>query len=382
MSIHKINQLSTKIKNIKNNLSNEEATKTALVLPFLSQILGFDVFDPTEVQPEFTADVGVKKGEKVDYALFKDGELQIIIECKKYGESLNLKNSNQLYRYFSVTNARIAILTDGAKYYFFSDLDEPNKMDKTPFLEIDLENFDENLLDELQKIHKDNFNLKNIISTANDLKYIQQIKSLLINEFENPSDDFIKFIANRVYPGTITQRVRDQFSQLFMKASSQIIQDQVNKRLRNALFVNNDSIPEPSQELVVETKPQNITPMSFGIKPTSFGVKMTDVDNNPSDSKIVTTQEEMNGFYIVTSILRNSVNTERIFFRDTESYFGIIFDDNNRKPICRLHFNREKKYIELFDKDKNSTKYVITNLNDIYNYATSLENITQYYLNN
>lgn len=48
-------------------------------MPFISA-LGYDVFNPTEVIPEFTADVGTKKGEKVDYAIKKDDKIIILIE--------------------------------------------------------------------------------------------------------------------------------------------------------------------------------------------------------------------------------------------------------------------------------------------------------------
>lgn len=130
--------LAKKIERNSKIIETEEATKNAFVMPFLNNVLGYDVFDPSEVIPEFTADTGTKKGEKVDYAIIKDGEVQVLIECKKLGEPLSLKHASQLYRYFSVTNARIAILTNGVIYQFFTDLDAPNKMDEKPFLELDL----------------------------------------------------------------------------------------------------------------------------------------------------------------------------------------------------------------------------------------------------
>ena len=96
-------------------LLTEEAAKTALVMPFL-QALGYDVFNPAEVVPEFTADVGIKKGEKVDYALCIDGRVNILIECKPSTIDLDLKHASQLYRYFSTTDARVAVLTNGVVY--------------------------------------------------------------------------------------------------------------------------------------------------------------------------------------------------------------------------------------------------------------------------
>ena len=96
----------------------EEATRTSFVLPFI-QMLGYDIFDPTEVVPEFTADVGIKKREKVDFALIKDGEPIVLIEIKPTGTNLGEEHISQLLRYFGVTNARFSILTDGLTYLFF-----------------------------------------------------------------------------------------------------------------------------------------------------------------------------------------------------------------------------------------------------------------------
>jgi predicted type IV restriction endonuclease len=97
-------------------------------MPFISA-LGYDVFDPVEVIPEFTADVGIKKGEKVDYAIKQDGKIIMLFECKCCNGSLDDCHASQLYRYFSVTEARIAVLTDGIIYRFYTDIEQPNKMD-------------------------------------------------------------------------------------------------------------------------------------------------------------------------------------------------------------------------------------------------------------
>lgn len=175
--IERIDVLSKRIPQIAASLQTEEATKNALIMPFLHTVLGYDVFNPNEVIPEFTADIATKKGEKVDYALVKDGEVQILIECKKYGEKLSIKHAGQLFRYFSVTNSRLAILTNGTEYQFFTDLDAPNKMDEKPFLTLDLLNIDEHLVPELKKLTKSSFDVESIVSAAGELKYLNQIKN-------------------------------------------------------------------------------------------------------------------------------------------------------------------------------------------------------------
>lgn len=85
--------------------------------------------------------------------------------------------------------------------------------------------------------------------------------------------------------------------------------------------------------------------------------------------KIITTEEENEGFQIVRAILRKAVDIDRIIARDTQSYFGVLLDDNNRKPLCRLHFNAKQKYVGTFDEGKNETRHPISRLEDIFNFS-------------
>jgi hypothetical protein len=133
----KLKQLAERIKTSKEIILTEEATKHSFIMPFLSA-LGYDVFDPTVIVPEFTADIGTKKGEKVDYAILQDGKPIIVIEAKNHTEKLDNHN-NQLIRYFNVTDSKFAILTNGIEYRFFSDIEETNRMDKIPFLTVNLD---------------------------------------------------------------------------------------------------------------------------------------------------------------------------------------------------------------------------------------------------
>ena len=122
-----VQSIAERIKKNQQFIQTEEATKTAFIMPFL-QLLGYDVFNPTEVVPEFTADVGIKEGEKVDYAIVLNGQPEILIECKMCGHELNAANENQLLRYFHASKAKFGILTNGVVYKFYTDLAEPNKM--------------------------------------------------------------------------------------------------------------------------------------------------------------------------------------------------------------------------------------------------------------
>ncbi len=209
--IERLQSLSKKLSQVSGGLVTEEATKNALVMPFLHSVLGYDVFDPNEVIPEFSADMGTKKGEKVDYALMKDDEIQILIECKKFSEELSAKHASQLFRYFSVTNARIAILTNGRFYLFYTDLDAPNKMDEKPFLTLDLANLDEHLVPEIKKLTKTSFDVDSVVDAAGELKYLSQIKNVLSEQFKKPKEDFVKFFTSRVYDGVQTPKIKSQF---------------------------------------------------------------------------------------------------------------------------------------------------------------------------
>lgn len=150
--VDQVKVFSSKAQNLIPHLKTEEATKQSLVLPFL-QILGYNVFDPSEVVPEFTADVGTKKGERVDYAIMMGGKPSILIEAKPVHDPLTGHDS-QPFRYFTTTTAKFAVLTNGALYKFFSDLQEPNKMDDFPFLEFNLLDPRDSVVTEVKKFHK------------------------------------------------------------------------------------------------------------------------------------------------------------------------------------------------------------------------------------
>jgi hypothetical protein len=357
----KLASLAAKIRQQKPVIQTEEATKNAFVMPFIQSVLGYDVFDPTEVVPEFVCDVGTKKGEKIDYAILKDGQIQILIESKKIGEPLNINHAGQLFRYFHVTTARISILTNGQVYRFFTDLDAPNKMDEKPFLEFDLLDIDDHVVPELQKLTKSAFDVDSIISAAGELKYVGQIKRVLAAQFSEPDDDFVRLVASRVYDGVITQKVREQFAQLTRKATAQFLGDQINERLKSAMT----GAVRPV--IPAQVSPETQEPVD------------SSTDSDAEKTKIETTVEEIEGFNIIKAIVRSEVDVKRIAARDTQSYFGVLLDDNNRKPLARLHFNRQQKYLGTFDADKNETRHPIDALDDIFEFADILKDTAKSY---
>lgn len=335
-------ELGEKAIKLVSHVQNEEATKTALVLPFL-QVLGYDVFDPTEVVPEFTADVGIKKGEKVDYAICMGDAPIFLIECKPHGAKLD-SYSSQLYRYFSVTKARVAILTDGIHYRFYSDLVEPNKLDSEPFLVLNLTNVKRKAAEQASKLAKGTFDIDSILDAAEDLRYASKIRARFSKELDNPSEELVRLLMDPIYSGRFTQQVMSRFKELVKHSLKAHITDAVDDRLRSALEQNKAEEQAKSEAEVLD----HIEP------------------------KIVTTATELEGFYAIKAILRDTVDPKRIASRDVQSYFGVLLDDNNRKPICRLWFNGETKHLGVFDENKVETRIQVSGPNDLFNHADAI----------
>jgi hypothetical protein len=353
-----IKQFSERVSKLRDNIHTEEATKNAFIMPFL-QILGYDVFNPLEVVPEFICDIGIKKGEKIDYAIFRDGSPIILVECKHWKQKLDV-HDGQLLRYFHVSKAKFSILTNGTVFRFYTDLVEPNKMDEKPFLEFNIEEIKDGQIEQLKEFHKAYFDIDNIYQSASELKYINEIRYLITQEFNEPNDEFVKYFARQVYPSVMTSKVVDTFRNLVKRTITNIINDTINERLKSAIVKNDGPIPEQPA-------------------PGTMTVANSTVSNQ--DKEIVTTAEELESFYVVRSILRTKIPVARITHRDALSYFAIFIDDNNRKPICRLYLNSPtKRHIGVFDEDKKETKFEIKTIDDIYNYSEPLIKIVVVYL--
>ncbi|MDP1875665.1 type I restriction enzyme HsdR N-terminal domain-containing protein [Phenylobacterium sp.] len=323
-------------------LLTEEAAKTALVMPFI-QALGYDVFNPSEVVPEYTADVGTKKGEKVDYAICEGSKIKILIECKPANAPLNINHAGQLFRYFSVTDARLAILTNGVVFQFYSDVEAPNKMDDRPFFTFSMDALRPTDIRTLEKFSKASFDVEKIVQEAGALKLQSLLRKELETEFATPSDDFIKLMAGRVYEGRITPQIRDNIGRLLPGAISALVRDIVNERLSSAL--NASAVPDEAAAAA----------------PTA------------DHGEVHTTDDEVSGFHIVQAIASRLVNPKRIVMRDAKSYCAILLDDNNRKTIARLHFNAATaKYLGTF-AGKDESRHLLTDLTEIYQRADQIE---------
>lgn len=333
--------LADRVRKMKDSIQTEEATKNALIMPFI-QTMGYDVFNPLEVVPEYIADIGIKKGEKVDYAIIKDGNPIILIECKHWSADLNPHDS-QLFRYFHTTKAKFGILTNGIAYRFYTDLVTPNKMDEKPFFEFRVDDMKEPQIEKLKEFSKAHFNLESINNTASELKYMSELRNLIVKEISEPSEEFAKYFAKTVYPSSVTAKVLDQFKNLVKRSFHQYINDAINERLKTALATEQ----QKAEQIAKEELTANITP----------------------ETRVVTTAEEMEAYYIIRAIVCSKVNPSRVTIRDNQSYCGILLDDNNRKPICRIHFNGKKKQITFFDNGKEE-KENLDKVNQLYEFSS------------
>jgi hypothetical protein len=354
--LKQLQELSQRASRVMGSIATEEACKTAFVMPLL-RALGYDVFNPEEVIPEFIADVGTKKGEKVDYAIRKDGKIIMLIECKWSGRALTLENASQLFRYFTVTSARCAVLTNGLMYQFYTDIDEANKMDRVPFFVFNLLDFTEASAGELVRFSRDLFDVNAVLGAAATLKQTNAIKQRLADELHSPSEPFVRALAAKLVDGRMTQSVLDQYVALVQRAFAEFIRDQLSERLKSALRAEAPQVLAAT--LPIESSPE------------------TSIDTDQPD--ITTTDEERDAFQIIRAICRQWVSPQRIVMRDAKSYCAVLLDDNNRKPIARLHFNAlTKRYLGVFSM-KQEERIEISSLDDIFTHAARLKSAIDEY---
>lgn len=354
--IDQLKQFSKRVESLKDSILTEEATKTSIIMPFFS-LLGYDVFNPDEFVPEFTADVGIKKGEKVDYAIMSDGEPIILIEAKWIGASLQ-NHDSQLFRYFGTSKAKFAILTNGQYYRFYTDLDEPNKMDKQPFLEINILDIKEGLVSELKKFHKTNFNASEIFDIASDLKYSNEFKNIFDQQLSSPSDDFVKFFLGYVYSGRQTQSVIDRFRGVLKTSLNTYISEVMNEKIKSAL--NTASADEGSVETSTENSAESPA------KPKK---------------KIITTEQELEGYFIIKNLLSDLVDIQDIGYKDNEQYMSILYKNKVTNWIARLYLNSSSvQYLAIPDENKKENRIKINNVYDIKQYKEQLEEVLKRYI--
>ncbi|MCY3784554.1 MAG: type I restriction endonuclease [Chloroflexi bacterium] len=330
------------------HLDSEEATKTSLVLPFI-QMLGYSIFDPLEVAPEYVADIGMKKHEKVDYALLQEnGDPAVLIECKPYGSSLDEPQESQLFRYFTaVTKARFGILTDGVTYRFFGDLDKPNMMDTRPFLEFNMLAFTEHDVEQLKLFTKPDFRLDGLVDAAREMKYATEIKRVLTEEMAEPSDEFVRFIARRVYSGLLTKSVREQFALLIRGAFAGWVNDLISDRLKGALERDVGPSRDPRDDDADDRE--------------AAKVAKGDLECTPL---------ELEALEVVRDIVKDLVDGDRITLRPYRHYCSVALDDS--WVIFRLRLKTQSLRLILEGDKRRETRLPLDGVNGLHAYTEQI----------
>lgn len=316
-----LQKLSVQVLERKKHITNEEMTKQALIIPFL-QVLGYDVFSPLEVKSEYIADFGKKKGEKVDYAIFKGDKPIIFIEAKPINEILDLHDA-QLARYFNATpEVKLAVITNGSIYKFFTDLNSNNIMDETPFVIIDITDLYPGDVEILDKFRKEVFETDSIVKYAEELIYTSNLNTKLKELFKNPPDDFIRYLIKDFSDTRITSNVIERFRPIVRKSISNALLDIVSQGLLQA------ATSIESQEIIQEESFKDISDIDHKIK-----------------KDITTTDDELKCFEIIKQVLTKAgKDISEVKYKDTASYFA-VFNRNINYWFIRVKLEGPNKIV-------------------------------------
>lgn len=354
-------QLSEKIAKQKDSIAIEEATKNSFIMPMIAA-LGYDVFNPFEVVPEMDCDL-TKRGDKIDYAIMKDDTPILLIECKHCKQNLDL-HSTQLAKYYAASNARFGVLTNGIEYRFYADLEKQNIMDEKPFLVVNMIDLSDTDIEQLKKFHKSYYNEQEILSTAQELQITIQVKELLNKNFQNPDDEFTRYFVRCINDWKSNAKMIEQYRPIVKKSIASVINDIIADRLNVAIKSEGVSETKQSEEQTASDVSEEAT-----AKELPNGVVFQDEEKG-----IVTTQEEIDAYNIIRSILRQYIDVKRIQYTDYKSYFTVNLDGSMWWWICRLSFKPYSKRICLPKENYESNYWLkIENINDLYKHLDKLK---------
>jgi hypothetical protein len=233
----------------KQGPSAEATTRTALIQPFILA-LGYDISDPNEVKAEFNLDLEGVGPSKIDYAIFKNNNIKILIECKSCNTDISKATYKKLKTYFAFTDAKFGILTNGIKYRFFSDLDNPGKMDDVPFIELDMMNVKDSIVAVIKNFSNP-MDEEKASKIADEQKCKGEIRTILEREFNKPSKEFVLFFASQIHEGHLVKRVVRQFCDYTKETCDQFIQDKIDETFEAAGYQRRTLLnppPEPHEE--------------------------------------------------------------------------------------------------------------------------------------
>lgn len=357
-----ITQLSDKIAKQKDDIATEEATKTSFIMPMIAA-LGYDVFNPFEVVPEMDCDL-TKRGDKIDYAIMKDNTPILLIECKHCKQDLDL-HSTQLAKYYAASNARFGVLTNGIEYRFYADLEKQNIMDEKPFLVVNMLELSDADIEQMKKFHKSYYNEQDILSTAQELQITIQVKDLLNKNFQQPGDEFTRYFVKCLNDWKSSSKLIEQYRPILKKSIASVINDIISDRLNVAMKTDETN----ANETQAEGQAKDVTAQDETTVQPQDGVVFQDKEKG-----IITTQEEIDAYNIVRSILRQYVDVKRIQYIDYKSYFTVNLDGSTWWWVCRLYLGKRKKQFCIPKDGYKSNEWIeIESIDDLFNYADKIK---------
>lgn len=261
-----------------------------------------------------------------------NGQPVILIEAKAVSRKLD-RHSSQLFRYFVTTPAKFAILTNGIQYKFYTDLEEPNKMDKEPFMEFSLSDIKDNQFAQIEKFHKKHLDVEEILDSASILKYNTLFKKSIDQQLNNPSNDFVKLFLQPFYKRAKTQAVIEKFKPILKSAIKEYINETINEKIKFAL---------------------------------------SSASAVPTDDERIATEEEWESVTLIKEIFKSTAKPEDISHKQTGSYLAILYKNNTRKWICRINLYSTQKTLILPAENKKETRHPIGSVSDIQNYSAEI----------
>jgi hypothetical protein len=301
------------------NCANEAQTKKFLIDPFF-MLLNYAHED---LIPEYEADFGERVSNKVDYAIKLNRKDIIIVECKKLNSKLTDKQSCQLSGYFqNAKNSRVAILTNGREYRFYSDVVLTNTMDSKPFFVFNLEQYSEKDIENLLDFDARIIDISKTILKAQETVFIEDFENTFFKEMTNPSPELLKLMHKK------------------MSFKTKFNEEKMTDLMSSSLF---KSLAD--RILIHETK------------------------TNSKSVGIITTEDEIQAYHTIRTILiqNKKIPSSRVCYRDLKGSFNITLDDNQKKIICQIKFTDNSKKISIGNND-----YILESIDDVLKYKNEL----------
>ncbi len=322
-----INQLKKLLDNFKLNdaielCTNEAQTRKFLIEPFFFMLN----YESNNLIPEYNADFGDRVSQKIDYAILLNKKDTILVEAKKYNSKLTDREAGQLNGYFSNTkNSKIAVLTNGIEYRFYSDIIEPNIIDSKPFFTFSLINYSEKDLETLIKFDKRYIKIIEIVKSAQETVFNESFENAFFKEMNAPSKELLKIIHKNM---TFTSKFNE------------------------------------------ETQGKMINMINSSFLKCMYD-KMVLFEASSNSQGVITTELEIQAYHTIRTILiqNKKITKERIAYRDFKSFFNISVDDSTKKVICKLAFNDKSMKLSI-----DTNEYILEHIDDLLKYKTELTN--------